>query len=157
MNIIFLDIDGVVICTPQYAFDPMCSWERTHFNTNAIGWLKILLKHIPDCRIVLNTTHNKQFDGVEDIKIILIRQGIPFDAFHKDDRTRYPYIARDLAVKEWLASHKNYIDEWIAFDDCDFTEEENLILLDPDDGIDRKAFEKALSHFGITDKFLIGF
>ena len=68
--------------------------------------------------------------------------------------TLYPKIDRHLAVKNWLQDHDNP-ENWVAFDDANFTTDKRLILVDFNKGIDYDCFVKACELFNYREKFLV--
>lgn len=166
----FLDIDGPIINTPCYYIDGFCSIKRTVMNTQAIGYV-MRLAELANAYVVCNSTHNTHdiddplTGNKRDLKTDLIYWGMKPEVFHKDWRTTYPYPdgmkmsghpeghPRMVAINHWLKKNGDY--DWIAFDDDWFTKEKNLILIDFDLGIDKKAFEKAKSFWNIKESELV--
>lgn len=161
-NLIFLDIDGPIINTPCYYIDPECSVKRTVMNTQAIGYVKELVRR-GNALVVLNTTHNTHL--IEDpltakminVKQDLIKWGMKEEEFHPEWKTEYPNPKncklsenrRSRAVKNWL--EKNGDHEWIAFDD-EFFHYDFQYHIDFDKGIDYDAFLWGKKMLGIDDE-----
>lgn len=149
-KIIFLDIDGPIINTPCYYVDPECSINRSVMNTQAIGYVKEIVRKC-GALVVLNTTHNVHdledplTGKIVDVKTDLIKWGMKEHEFHSDWKTEYPYPLngkmsehrRWTSVKNWL--EKNGDHDWIAFDD-DLFHSQNQYLIDFELGIDYNAF-----------------
>ena len=149
-SVIFLDIDGPIINTPCYYVDPECSINRSVMNTQAIGYVKEIVRKC-GALVVLNTTHNVHdiedplTAKIVDVKTDLIKWGMKEHEFHSDWKTEYPYPKngkmsehrRWTSVKNWL--EKNGDHEWIAFDD-DLFHSQNQYLIDFELGIDYNAF-----------------
>lgn len=150
-RIVFLDIDGPIIPYSMFLVDRMCSWQRI-IPAVTVAVVREVCKR-GDAQVVFNTTHNTAIDGVDDIEIACIKAGLPEDAVHPDMKTKYPQIARDLAVLEWLSRHPE-VEDWIAFDDVRFTDKDNLIWIDPDAGLHLGHLNTALGRWGCT-QFLI--
>ena len=146
MKIIFLDIDGPMIPATMFLIERDCSFERK-FPPTTIAVLNEICKRT-EAKIVFNTTHNTPFDGVPDIEVALVNQGLNKDYLHPTDlKTQYPQYPRDLAVKVWLRRHPEVTD-WIALDDVRFTEEPNLIWVDPDAGLHTGHLQSAIEKLG---------
>lgn len=156
-RIIFLDIDGPVISTPQHFMDYGCATKRSIVNTNAIGILNRLCNRA-EAKIVTNSSHNYFDTQTGDLRADLIRHGIKSEHFHDDWRTKYPYHSkpmyhsRESAILEW--QDRNGEVDWICFDDIQFTESNRLMLVDFDRGIDYPLFLRALAYYKVVDNFL---
>lgn len=132
-KVIFLDIDGPMIPATMFLLNRMCSHER-QCSPLAIAVMNRLCQNT-GAKIVFNTTHNKNWDGVDSIETALVAQGLNSDHIHPTDpKTTYPFNRRDVAVTTWLAKHPEVTD-WVALDDAKFTDKENLILVEPDGGL----------------------
>lgn len=144
-RVIFLDIDGPMIPTTMFLWNPSASFAR-QFPKTTLGAMNYLCRK-SGAKIVLNTTHNTPANDAPDIEVSLAAQGLNPDHFHDDLKTRYPALPRDVAVKEWLAEHPGV--DWVAFDDVRFTEDDRLIWIDPDQGITTAHVNQALERWGI--------
>lgn len=145
-KIIFLDIDGPMIPASYFLVDNMASWER-RFPTTTVAVIKRLCERT-GAKVVFNTTHNRPFDGIDDIDVALEKQGLDREHIHETDlATKYPDIERDLAVKEWLHRHPEVTD-WVALDDARFTEDDRLIWVDPDAGLHLGHLNEAIDRLG---------
>jgi hypothetical protein len=131
-RIIFLDIDGPIIPGGAYLLDPMCSHNRI-IPEIPVAIVREACKR-GNAKVVFNTTHNRSWDGVDDIEVAMVKAGFPAEYIHPDTKTHYPETRRDEAVQEWLSRHPE-VKDWIAFDDAKFTEADNLIWVDPDAGL----------------------
>lgn len=101
---------------------------------------------VSGAKVVTNSHHNNEYNGVGSIKERLIEQGLKEEHFHEDHQTIYPNMReRDTAVREWLARHPE-VSEWLAIDDTPFLDE-NLILVNSDAGITLNDMNMALMHF----------
>jgi hypothetical protein len=130
--VIFLDIDGPMIPATMFLIDRMCSFNR-NFPATTIAVVNDLCKRT-GAKIVFNTTHNRPFNGVPDIDVALVEQGLNAAHLHDDKHTLYPSIPRDVAIKEWLARHDE-VEAWVAIDDVLCADPEHMILVDPDAGV----------------------
>jgi hypothetical protein len=149
-KVAFLDIDGPMIPSGQFLINRMCSWQRD-FPAIPIACMNALCER-SGAKIVLNTTHNNPIDGVPDIQEMLIRAGLKAEHFHKDAKTSYPNNSihggrRMLAIDGWLDDHPE-VTHWVAFDDANFTDKKNLILIDMDSGIHVGHLNRALGILG---------
>lgn len=131
-RIIFLDIDGPVIPGTMYCLDRHCSWQKNI--PPMIAHAVNTMCERTEAKIVFNTTHNRVREGEETIFQAMVRAGFdPAHLFTADPATHYPKVARDQAVTEWLGRHPDT--DWLALDDCEFTNDERLIRIDPHVGI----------------------
>lgn len=146
MKIIFLDIDGPMIPATMILVDRMASFHR-QFPATTIATLNKLCERT-EAKIVFNTTHNGSWPDVPDIEHAMVAQGLDARYLHDSDlRTRYPAVDRGYAVEEWLCNHPEVTD-WIALDDARFTEEDNLIWIDPDAGLHVGHLNLAIEKLG---------
>jgi hypothetical protein len=149
-KVIFLDIDGPVI---PINVPSKTSFFRTHFNQESIKWINKLCEKT-GAKIVTNSMHNyiDFFDG--DLKSDLVSFGITKEYFHENWRTVFPYIdysqinssvrgiGRLYAIYDWLS--KNDADNWVCFDDRNFTNLPNLILINDGMGVKKEHYDAAL-------------
>lgn len=161
-KIIFLDIDGPIINTPCYYLDPMASMERSIMNTQALGYVARIAR-LADALIVTNSTHNTADCNGKDLKQDLVKWGIKEELFHMSWHTNYPFPdvsiydpnevvlqhRRLLAINQWMKTNGQV--DWICFDDCDFTTDPRLILVDFETGVDYSAYKAALKFWNIND------
>lgn len=148
-KIIFLDIDGPIIPQSLFFLDKDVSQLRSFMDTNALGYVVALAKGV-DAKIVTNSQHNQHEVSGQDLKADLIDWGVPEKLFHEDWRTdfhHYPFQnrGRRTYLEQWLTEHDYSIDsdDWICFDDIDFTSRKNLILIDDRCGITYKDYVNA--------------
>lgn len=122
--IIFLDFDGVVETVfweknedGSYTLNGLKNnKERYLNNTQAIGWLNELYKHIP-YDIVVSSIWRMHM-SVSQLQDLLIRSG-----FNKNikviDKTPCLYQQRGLEIQQWI-DENNYNGKFIIIDDdCD--------------------------------------
>lgn len=131
-RVIFLDIDGPIIPYSMFLLDSMCSFHRV-IPPITVAVVREVCKRA-EAKVVFNTTHNQPFRDIPDIEDAVCAAGLPREYLHDDMKTRYPGITRSTAVLEWLNRHPE-VEDWIAFDDVNFTDKDNLIWVDPDAGL----------------------
>lgn len=145
-RVVILDIDGPMIPTTHVLVEDMAFWDR-RFPAGTIAVMNTLCAE-SGARIVLNTTHNTPRSDAPDIEKALVAQGLnPAHLHPTDPKTRYPDLRRAEAAADWLARHPEVTD-WVAFDDAAFTQEPNLIWVDPDSGVTLDHLNQALERFG---------
>jgi hypothetical protein len=163
-----------MIPEPLYYIDANCSWDRSIMSNISIGWIRRLLK-LSGCKIVTNSMHNYMNTGKDnlsmtggnaverDLKQDLIRHGIPYDAFHDHWRTEFPNprerkfsmsdpARRMLSIENWLADNGEA--DWLCFDDEPFTEDDRLIVIDFDRGVDKFAYRRACETWNLDPNHL---
>ena len=144
--IVLLDIDGPVIPATQMLVDPMSCCDRIVPRTT-VAVLNRLCERT-GALIVFNSTHNVPWEWAPDIADALVSAGLYRRHVHPThDRTAYPDVPRAQAASDWLAAHPE-VDDWIAFDDDRFTDDERLIHVDPDFGLGLAHLNRALFRFG---------
>lgn len=145
-RVVFLDIDGPMIPATMVLIDPGASWKRL-FPATTVAVVNALCART-GAKIVFNTTHNIPIDQAPDIEVALVNQGLDAEHLHPSDlKTSYPSLPRDIAVREWLARHAE-VERWVALDDVRFTEEPNLIWVDPDAGLHVGHLNAAIEMLG---------
>lgn len=147
-TVVFLDIDGPMIPGTMYLLDLSCSMRRL-VPATTVAVINTVCER-SGARIVLNTTHNMHRAGVWEMREALIAQGVKADWFHPtDSKTNYPAkgLGRLAAVNEWLGRHPE-VHDWVAFDDSKFTDDERLILVDPEAGLHLGHCNAALERLG---------
>jgi hypothetical protein len=150
-RVIFLDIDGPIIPYTMFLIDAMASHNRV-IPPLTVSVVRELCKR-SGAKVVFNSTHNRRWKGVHDIDVAVAKAGLPESDLHPDMRTKYPDLDRDVAVVEWLSRHPE-VRDWVAFDDCEFTEADNLIWVDPNAGLNLSHLNSALSRWGCA-QFLV--
>lgn len=105
--------------------------------------------------------HNYYDVGNTTLKEDLIRWGIPISMFHKNWRTIFPEVdyrkinspirgvGRLFAIEQWLKENPGY--EWICFDDRKFTDDQRLIHIQRNQGVDAGYAKQAA---GVLDEIL---
>jgi hypothetical protein len=149
VNIVFLDIDGPLIPNRLILVNKMASWHR-QFDPVSVAVLDKFCQTV-GAKIVFNTTHNRDEipfmeAGVPPIEVALRNTGFATE-YHEDLKTIYPTLSRYESVHLWLKRHPD-VTQWIAFDDVNFTDEPNLILVDADVGISLQNYNAGLALFG---------
>jgi len=150
-RVVFLDIDGPIIPFSMYLVNRMASHHRI-IPKIPIAVVNELCKR-GNAKVVFNTTHNNNWDGVPDIDVACVRAGLSPENIHHDTKTRYPQISRDQAVIDWLKKHPETTD-WVAFDDAKFIEDERLVWVDPDAGLHLGHLNQVLDRWNIP-QFLV--
>lgn len=154
MNIIFLDIDGVLNSSRVYAsgFTRPYDWdgcylhkEAAKFDPIAVGLINQLAKKA-DAKIVISSAW-RQDHSVVDLRALLTIGRLAVERII--DKTIHMHgDQRGLEVKEWLDRHD--VDKYVIFDDgCDFLPGQMLIRTDNDDGFVWRHYKQACEVFGI--------
>jgi hypothetical protein len=172
-KIIFLDIDGPIINLGCYGIDNGCSHKRSVMNQSAIGFVNLLC-HKTGAKVVTNSSHNphsvdkfkldpvsfeKVRCGATDLREDLIRHGLKAENFHKEWRTGYPLKMSGVnshrldAIDLWQVENGEV--NWIAFDDCIFTQDPRLIVVDFNNGITHNLYIRALKLFKVDENTLL--
>lgn len=137
MNIIFLDIDGVLNSHLGFIMDG----PHNHLNKINCKCFTEAIKEIPDLKIVISSTWRGRgndiqhfFDFAKKIAdFSLLEPIIPY--IHEDYATKWLYndsmhMMRGDEVREWLYRHPETTDYICLDDDSDFYEDQNLLLID---------------------------
>jgi hypothetical protein len=152
MNVIFLDIDGVLV-TPNYSVQAHGLWKQTN------GWFKsrdefgaIFDPMAIDCLVYLcDTTDSKvvvssswRSKGLKRMKDLFKVRGIPIDVI---DITPMTIGIRGSQIEEWLIEHDDVSNYVILDDDVDFTDaqlKDHFVCTKGKYGFDHNALVKAL-------------
>lgn len=137
----------------MFLVDRNCSWDRK-IPAIPVACVNMVCQR-GGAKVVFNTTHNIPLPNVPDIEVAMLNAGLEEKFLHADMKTKYPGngVTRELGVLEWLQRHPE-TDDWIAFDDVEFTKADNLIWIDPDSGIHLGHVNKALSRWN-APQFLV--
>jgi len=150
MNIIFLDIDGV-LCTARshMAYDsPGGQWS--HWDTTACAMItNLCLKY--DCRIVISSTwrmHEKQlFERLEEHKLdVYLHEDWSTPVLHKLS------CERGHEIEDWLKRHRTEYETFIILDDNDDMlpqQKPFLVLTHEDDGISSSNYKDCINKLKI--------
>ena len=160
-RIVFLDIDGPIINTPMFFLAMDCSIGRSVLNTQAIAYVQRLCD-IAKAKVVFNTMHNTHdiadplTGDIRTIRTDMIKWGLKPEVIHSDWMTEFPGFTQDrmVGIKRWIDS-KDYEVDWVCFDDVNFTNDNRLVLIDFDRGIDNNAYRKAAKLWGFRQEPLI--
>jgi len=150
-RVLFLDIDGPIIPFGMFLVDRMASANRIIPQIPVAVVREVCVR--AKMKVVFNSTHNTPFVGVPNIDDAMVAAGLPRDAIHPDKMTRYPSLSRADAVRDWLHRHPE-VNEWVAFDDARFTDDDNLIWVDPDAGLHLAHLNIVLERFN-SPQFLV--
>lgn len=150
MDVVFLDIDGVLIPSSVFMLEGADSSIHLKFSDTCVACLKHLCKET-GAVIVTNTTHNGRFKerllpALEKVglsEFVIGHTDYPHCSYSRKDDSESP---RDIAVKKWLSEHPE-VRKWVAFDDDWFTEDERLIRCDSNCGIGVREMNAALTAF----------
>ena len=151
MRVLFVDVDGPLIPSGMYLIHKNASYDR-HFSPISIAVLKHALKE-SGAKLVMNTTHN--LDG-HKLKEDMIKAGFKEEDFAKPWCTNYPSTrGRTNAITEWLNEQVDKDIEWIAVDDEDFTSEDRLILIDFDEGLHLRHFNRLAKLWNLKSMLIL--
>lgn len=152
MNVIFLDIDGV-LNTPNYGVQAHAMWKRTNgwfksrdefgaiFDPMAVDCLEYLVHHT-NAKVVVSSTWRKS--GFQVMKDMFKMRGIDVDIIGV---TPVLNTIRGEEIEHWL--HENdYVSNYVILDDdTDFTEEQkkgHFVCTHGKYGFDHNCMVKAL-------------
>lgn len=150
MNIIFLDIDGVLNCYSTYVRHKYC-----HMDESCTKLLYKTIKEIPNIKIVISSSWRcpgniERFK--EKCKVLksdkLFSKFIPY--LHDDYCTkRLCTRKRGNEIKEWLSRHDE-VEKYICLDDdSDYYSYQPLLIINREIGFSRYDKEIVLQYFGI--------
>lgn len=150
MNVVFLDIDGVLNCSSSESRTP-CGYIGIDG-----GKVRLLKKIVTAANavIVLTSTWKKEWDHSPDnctedglyLTKKLSRQGLRILA-----KTQDQIYDRGRGIREWIDKRSDCIESWVVLDDFLFADFETfgitpkLVQSDPEFGLTEELAEKAIS------------
>lgn len=151
MNVIFLDIDGVM--KPSRCYFKKDGDHLGDFDPLAVDAVNRICEKA-NAMIVFNTYWNTQ----ENLKEIAVGQGIKEEYIL--GKTRYPHNLRGLddypnrltAINTFLTENPE-IKKWIALDDEEILDD-NAIWVDYENGITVENYRTAVKKLGYEDHFI---
>lgn len=150
MNILFLDIDGVM--KPGRCYWSKERSKKPGFDPLAVDCVNRICERT-NSKIVFNTVWNKHPNLLEQV----IEAGIKEEYIHKEYKTIYgtDTYNRVEAIQSWLY----YLDEdaivnWCVLDDTPLYHR-NAILVNYNNGISVENYRKATKLLGNEDKFMV--
>lgn len=154
MNVIFLDIDGV-LNTDNYSNSVV--WENSNcgtknivrdkygrvFDPTAVRWLAVLIQKF-DAKIVISS--DWRYGGLWWIQDLWKFRNLPGEVIDITPvEMEKVNQRRGHEIKTWLDQHPE-VDEWVVIDDnYDFTDdmEEHVVIVNELHGLDYKGYTKA--------------
>lgn len=136
MNVIFLDIDGVLNSHLSFVLEG----PEHHLSKMNCNFFREAIDSIPDLKIVISSSwrgHGKDRDDfLQFVKNIadysLFEPIVPF--LHDDYATKRLWKKRGSEIEEWLSRHPEVTNYICLDDDSDFKKGQNLLLIDGDIG-----------------------
>ena len=150
MNIIFLDIDGVMKPARSYLKAGNIKNTNGGFDELSVAAVNKICTRC-DAKIVFNTTWNYRHSP--DIIEIAKAEGIIGEILGK---TNYPRTDSRLeAIQDWIKNHPSHcVTKWVALDDAPI-KHENAVCVEAEFGIGVNDYIKATEILGNRDSFLI--
>ena len=148
MNIIFLDIDGVLNSTMGFIQN-----REIHIWKPNVDLFYEAIQQIPDCKIVISSSWrcgdlNYFLDFVKNMNCTeLFQPLVPY--LHSDYCTRKLWKKRGYEIKEWLSRHTNVTKYLCIDDDSDFLSGQPLLLTNRDIGFSYHDQHILLAYFGV--------
>ena len=152
MNIVFLDVDGVMIPGRSYIGAP----EPLSFDPIAVQIVKAICWRCA-ARIVFNSVWSGMRKN--DLKMEVAKHDLVFQLFDErmeDSTTAYPYHSdnRLEAGLTWLQKHNLSETKFVFLDDA-LIEDEAAVIVNPENGISVDDYRKATTILGNPDEFMI--
>lgn len=165
--IVFLDFDGVLTSNRVHYSrdDEYDMWSK--FDPVAIDFFNKIHDRFEDVSFVLTTTWKEYLD-IKDMGLYHILQSMFRNSGFKgrlgdpwkvnpDNFERFSPRDRACAIKDYLDNFGAKTEDYIIFDDIDFSFERvlgqrRLVQTDPENGLLHKHMLKAMSMMGVWDK-----
>ncbi len=148
-NIIFLDIDGVLINTfPIWKPDELAEDGHSKFNPTCTNNLIQLLNTYPNIRLVISSSR-RVGKSLEKLESIFSFRGIKNKIIDKIPDPKEIHHSREVEISNYIEKH--HIKNFIIIDDdkalLKISKQylDNLILTNYRDGFDKESLEKASS------------
>lgn len=150
MNIIFLDIDGVMKPARSYLKEGNIKNTNGGFDELSVAAINKICARC-DAKIVFNTTWNYRHEP--SIQEIGVKEGLTGEILGK---TNYPRTeSRLAAIQEWIKNHPSVpVTNWVAMDDAPINHE-NAVCIEAEFGIGVNDYIKATEILGNRDNFLV--
>lgn len=148
MNVIFLDIDGVMKPARSYLKEGNIKNANGGFDELSVAAINKICDRC-DAKIVFNTTWNyRQSPSIQEIAAI---EGIKGEILGK---TNYPRTDGRLdAIQDWIKNHpETPVTKWVAIDDAPIAHE-NAVCVEAEFGIGVNDYIKATEILGNRDSF----
>ena len=113
-NIVFMDIDGVLI-PYQKASDDYHEYfdDNDKWNEDAIDYMNKLIKKT-DAKVVLISSYRKH-KSKKEIEKRLKKVGFEYDIW--DEISEEKHVERGIQIKEWLKENKHKVNNYVIIDD----------------------------------------
>ena len=158
MNIIFLDIDGVLNCQVFYETrkksESIIEHPQDQICTKRIEWLNKLCEDV-DAKVVISSTW--RHSGLDYCKDVLKNAGATFDIIDKTPDLRHEACLRGNEIYFWISRNKELLgcsaSEFESYaiidDDSDmlYWQRNNLFLTDSYSGLTPNICHKIKRHF----------
>ena len=172
LNLVFLDIDGVMVPTRAYfnRFFPGGMSPKGNADPLGVAIIKHLCNHC-SAQVVFNTVWGMDplnllmfayHNGLEEVVYGFDRARLPEKEAMEIFHTKYPRAeSRMEAIQKWIAENvgdETTVLRWMAFDDnpgSELLESGNCVLVDPELGITVEDYRKATTLLGDHDPFVV--
>lgn len=158
MNIIFLDIDGVLNCqifyTNRKKSKSIIEHPQDQICTERVEWLNQLCKDV-NAKVVISSTW--RHSGLDYCKDVLKKAGATFDIIDKTPDLRHEGCVRGNEINLWIEKNKEMLGVWrsdfnsyaIIDDDSDmlYWQRNNLFLTDTYSGLTPNTCYRIKRHF----------
>lgn len=144
MNIIFLDIDGVLNNFSRNDYHRYSSYNLKN--------LKIILDSVPNTKIILSTYHRNSQISLKILKLMLEKYDMDFNKLVigktkqiQENKNYYTQNDRSNEIMDCVNQHKQGIRKWVALDDLELNLPlRNFINTDPEYGLTEQDAKKAI-------------
>lgn len=150
MNVVFLDIDGVLNKIPEKISESIFFREGEHMESSLIENFNLLFEQ-RDIKIVISSSWREDMD---DLRFNLEKNGFKF--WNKViGRTSFNKLYRGELILEYLNENKN-IQKYLVIDDSigdicsedfEFISRENILKINPKEGFSFEDLDFCLSYF----------
>lgn len=145
MRILF--VDGPLIPASALLVDRMASFERK-IPKETLAILNAICERT-GAKVVMNTTHNRDYFGITGIHIAMEKHGFNPEYFHEPQaKTQYPEIPRDKAVTKWVKDNLTFMDDYVCVDDVVCADDKHMELIDPIIGLTIRSANRIIRRWG---------
>ncbi len=146
MNIIFLDIDGVLNCQLFYTEQQKKgeTYMDNHICKTRIEWLNVLCKEI-DAKVVISSTW-RMGRTIKELKKIFLEVGATFDVIDSTPVLRHKGCVRGNEIAQWINDGNSFIN-------CEYHLFHSYVIIDDDSDMllqQRDHFFQTDSYSGLT-------
>lgn len=118
MNVLFLDIDGVLVPeAPFSCYSNVYQYEDGEFDESCLECLKEIMNTFPNNSLVLSSDWRRSPERRQTVRRVLENHGISSFIDCTPETTCYDWRGRVNEICMWLNEHIEGLNKWVVVDD----------------------------------------